>query len=321
MAVNTDLQIISVLVPVYNEEANLQTLYHRLDKMVEHLKYAFEFIFIDDCSTDRSFPLLKEIASRDPRIKIIRFSRNFGSHAACMAGLMDSKGDACAFISADMQEPPELINQMVTEWEKGYEIVMGVREGGENRPGLLQKTYYFMARKLALKNMPERGTDVFLIDRKVVDAITHFNEKNTSIVGLLLWSGFNQAFIPYKRELRQKGVSKWTWGKKTKLFIDTFVSFSYFPIRLMSVAGMTVAFIGFLYAAVVIFNRLFFARPIEGWASLMVVFLVVSGIQMLMLGVLGEYLWRSFDESRNRPPFIISEKVGFSEEDEPKSFY
>lgn len=308
------MSLVSIIIPVYNEEENLPVLHEALLNSFKDSTHEFEVIFVDDFSTDNSLSILKEISSRDRRVKIIRFSRNFGSHAACMAGLMNSKGDACAFISADMQEPPSLILQFIKEWEKGSRIVMGLREAEEKQYSFFSKIYYKLVRKFALENMPERGTDVFLIDRKVVDAITHFNEKNTSIVGLLLWSGFSQAFIPYKREQRQRGLSKWTLGKKTKLFIDTFVSFSFFPIRLISLIGIVVALVGFIYAAIVMANRLFFAKAIEGWASLMVVLLLVSGIQLLMLGILGEYLWRSFDESRNRPPFIIDQRIGFDKE-------
>lgn len=308
------MAIISVIIPVLNEEQNIKPLYERLSDIAENSTHKFEFMFIDDGSTDNTFPLLRKLAHEDIRIKTLKFSRNFGSHAACLAGLMSSKGAACAFISADMQEPPELINLFIEQWEKGYEVVMGVREGEEQTASLFSKLYYFLVRRFALRNMPKKGTDVFLIDRKVVDSITHMSEKNTSVFGLILWSGFNQIFVPYKRDSRKKGISKWTLGKKLKLFIDTFVSFSYFPIRMISFIGIGVAFLGFIYSAIVIINRLFFAKAIEGWTSLMVVLLLVSGIQLIMLGILGEYLWRNFDESRKRPSFIIEGVIGFDNE-------
>jgi len=308
------MSLISVIIPVLNEEENIHPLCERLQNSAGSSMHTFEFIFVDDGSTDHTFQALCEIASKEPRIKVIKLSRNFGSHAACLAGLMNARGDACAFISADMQEPPELIHALIEEWEKGSEIVMGLREGEESRHGLFAGVYYLLVRRLALKNYPQKGTDVFLIDRKVVDAITSMKEKNTSIIGLLLWCGFRQSFVPYKRKPRQMGASKWTFGKKIKLFIDTFVSFSYFPIRVISGIGILVSVIGFVYAFIIIVNRLIFSNPIEGWASLMVVLLVVSGIQLLMLGLLGEYLWRNFDETRNRPPFIIDSKINFDEE-------
>lgn len=306
------MALISIIVPTYNEEDNINILYERLMGVIEKSAHDFEFIFVDDGSSDTTFNILDDLADKDNRIRVIRFSRNFGSHAGCMAGLMNLRGDACAFMSADMQEPPEMIQRLIEKWEKGFEVIMGVREGEENTVSLLSRLYYMLVRRFALGNMPEKGTDIFFIDRKVVDAVVDMREKNTSIFGLLLWSGFKQAFVPYKRERRKKGRSKWTFGKKIKLFVDTFVSFSYLPIRLISIIGIVMALAGFLYTAVVVINRVFFSKAIEGWASLMVVLLLVSGTQLLMLGILGEYLWRNYDESRKRPVFIIDKMVGFN---------
>ncbi|MBM4135408.1 MAG: glycosyltransferase family 2 protein [Nitrospira sp.] len=308
------MAIISVIIPSYNEEENIPALYTRLKGIADSSTHHFEFIFIDDGSSDNSFNLLQELSAKDNRIKALRFSRNFGSHAGCMAGLIHSKGDAVTFISADLQDPPELILQLIEQWASGYDVVIGVRKWEKQTGRFFPSLYYHLVRRFALKNMPRMGTDVFLIDRKVVNAIKDMKEKNTSIFGLILWSGFHQTVISYEKGMRYKGLSKWTLGKKIKLFIDTFVSFSYFPISLISVAGILLAFFGFIYAIVVIINRLFFAQAIEGWASLMVVLLLVSGVQLLMLGILGEYLWRNFDESRKRPVFIIDKMVGFTED-------
>lgn len=308
------MPLISVIIPIYNEGENLPILCRRLQEFSGKSENDFQFVFVDDGSTDNSFHVLQDLSSRDTRIKIIRFSRNFGSHAACLAGLINSKGNACAFISADLQEPPELILSLIKQWENGHEVVIGMREGEESSSRIFQKIYYFLVRKFALKNMPAKGTDVFLIDRKVVNAIADMREKNTSIFGLILWSGFNQIFVPYRREARQKGVSKWSMEKKIKLFIDTFVSFSYFPVRFMSFIGVMVIFSGLIYAIVIIINKLFFLKGVEGWAYLMVVLLMLSGTQLLMLGILGEYLWRNFEASRNRPAFIIDKLVGFDKD-------
>lgn len=307
------MAIVSVIVPVLNEEENIEALYQKLDDLGKNSPDVFEFIFVDDGSRDNTISLLRKHAAQDNRVRILRFSRNFGSHAACLAGLTNALGDARIFISADMQEPPDLIDGFIEQWRKGYDVVMGVREGPVNH---FSKLYYFLVRKFALKNMPSGGTDAFLIDRKVAEIIAQIKEKDTSVFGLILWSGFRQAFVPYTRRERRRGVSKWTLDKKIKLFIDTFVSFSYFPIRFISCLGLMVALTGFVYAAAVTFNRLFFSTAVEGWTSLMVVLLLVSGVQMIMLGVLGEYLWRNFDETRQRPPFIIEERIGFGEEKE-----
>ena len=308
------MALLSIIIPSYNEEENLPVLYERLKHVAETLEHTFEFIFVDDGSSDGSFQCLEDLARKDSRVKVIKFSRNFGSHAACLAGLAQAIGDACTFLSADLQDPPEMIVTLISEWARGYEVVFGIREWGKESSRLFPKIYYKAVRRFALKNMPETGTDVFLIDRKVVDAVVSIREKNTSIFGLILWSGFKQTIVQYRKGTRQKGISKWTLGKKIKLFIDTFVSFSYIPLRLISVVGIMLAFLGFLYAFFIVFNRLFFSVPVEGWASLMVVLLVVSGTQLVFLGILGEYLWRNFDETRKRPPFIIDRMIGFKEE-------
>jgi polyisoprenyl-phosphate glycosyltransferase len=285
-----------------------------LQHVAETMEHEFEFIFVDDGSSDRSFQFLENLSEKDSRVKVIKLSRNFGSHAACLAGLAQATGDACTFLSADLQDPPEVIETLMNEWARGYEVVIGIREWEKESSRLFPTIYYKAVRRFALKNMPETGTDVFLIDRKVVDAVVSIREKNTSIFGLILWSGFKQTIVQYKKERRQKGISKWTFGKKIKLFIDTFVSFSYIPLRLISIVGIMLAFMGFLYAFFIVFNRLFFSVPVEGWASLMVVLLVVSGTQLVFLGILGEYLWRNFDETRKRPAFIIDRMIGFNKE-------
>ena len=307
------MALVSVIIPVFNEEENLPALYQKLYEFTQQSNNNFEFIFIDDGSSDESFSFLKNLSAKDNRVRVIKFSRNFGSHAACLAGLEHSKGDACTFISADLQDPPEMIQTLIDEWKKGHEVVIGIREWDKNSVRLFQRIYYRLVRRYALQNMPKGGTDVFLIDRKVIDAVVSMKEKNTSIFGLILWSGFKQSLVTYKKGTRYKGISKWTTGKKIKLFIDTFVSFSYLPLRMISFLGIFFAFFGFLYASFIIFNRLLFLVPVEGWASLMVVLLIVSGVQLIMLGIIGEYLWRNFDSSRKRPAFIIDKRIGYED--------
>ncbi|KAF0180301.1 MAG: dolichol-phosphate mannosyltransferase [Nitrospirae bacterium] len=303
------MAVISIIIPAFNEEDNIIPLHARFSA-ISAPSHTFEFILVDDGSSDNTFGTIENLSRQDPRVKAIRFSRNFGSHAACLAGLAHSSGDACIFISADMQEPPELILDLIRKWQEGFDTVIGIREGGQSPATMFSRFYYYLVRKFALPNMPKRGTDVFLVDRKVVNTVVSMQERNTSIFGLILWSGFRQAFVSYHRGQRDRGVSKWTLPKKIKLFVDTFVSFSFFPIRLISLFGFFVALAGFFYALYIIYHRIISGAPVEGWASLMVVLLLVSGIQLLMLGVIGEYLWRSFDETRRRPPFIVAELLG-----------
>mgnify|MGYP001571349588 CR=1 FL=1 len=307
--------LISIVIPVYNEQENIPVLCGRLFAIAKEIAVcAFEFIFVDDHSQDDSFGMLKEISAKDKRVKLLKFSKNFGSHIACVAGLSHASGDAAITMSADMQEPPELIPLMINKWKEQYGVVWAVREEREE-PYLkvfLAKAYYRLMKKIALKEFPLQGSDMFLIDRKVIDVVVAIKEKNTSLFGLICWSGFKQASIPYKREKRKVGKSKWTISKQIKLAVDSFVSFSYLPIRLSSYAGFLISFTGFLYALFIIVRYFFYKGEVAGWSSLMVVLLIVSGIQLLILGILGEYLWRSLEESRKRPLFIIEEKAGFN---------
>lgn len=305
---------ISFIIPVCNEKENIPVLYDRLSGVAKNIApYEVEYIFVDDFSTDSSFEILKNISKNDKRVKLLKFSKNFGSHIAIIAGLSHASGDAAVVMSADMQEPPELIPKLINRRKEGYEIVWAVREERDESKSKIffANLYYFIMKKIALKNLPISGSDMFLIDRKVIDVVVSAKEKNSTIFGLVSWSGFNQAFIPYRRERRKFGRTKWTFPKQLKLAIDSFVSFSYLPIRLSSYLGFFISFIGFLYALFIIIRGIFYKQAVAGWSSLMVVLLIVSGIQLLILGILGEYLWRNLEESRKRPLFIVSERIGF----------
>ncbi len=311
------LKKLSIIVPVYFNEENLPLFYPQLKKFIdESNKFDYEIVFVDDGSGDNSYAELLKLRSLDERIKVIKLSRNFGSHTAILAGLSHCTGDCATMISADLQDPPEIIVQMFEKWLEGSRVVLAVRADREE--SLIQKafsnTYYKLMKKFALKEMPEGGFDCFLIDRKVINILEQLEEKNTSIMGQILWCGFNPAQIHYVRRKREVGKSRWTLSKKMKLFIDSFMAFSYFPIRFISTLGSIIAGAGFLYGLAIIADRLINGAVIQGWTSLMVMMLFLFGINMLMLGVLGEYLWRNFDETRKRPTFIIDEKVGFKEE-------
>ena len=310
------LKKLSIIVPVYFNEENLPLFYPQLKKFIdESNKFDYEIVFVDDGSGDNSYAELLKLRSLDERIKVIKLSRNFGSHTAILAGLSHCTGDCATMISADLQDPPEIIIQMFDKWLEGSRVVLAVRADREE--SLIQKafsnTYYKLMKKFALKEMPEGGFDCFLIDRKVINILEQLEEKNTSIMGQILWCGFNPAQIHYVRRKREVGKSRWTLSKKMKLFIDSFMAFSYFPIRFISTLGSIIAGVGFLYGLAIIADRLINGAVIQGWTSLMVMMLFLFGINMLMLGVLGEYLWRNFDETRKRPTFIIDEKVGFKE--------
>lgn len=307
---------ISIIVPVYFNEHNLELLFQELKlKVLNNKFFDFEVVFVDDGSGDKSYEQLLKLRVNDQRVKIIKLSRNFGSHTAILAGLSKCTGDCATMISADLQDSPELILKMAEKWQEGSKVVLAVREDREE--GFIQKSisnsYYSLMRKYALKNMPLGGFDCFLIDRQVIGVLASMSEKNSTLMGQILWCGFPTQIIPYVRKRRKIGKSRWTLSKKIKLFIDSFLAFSYAPIKLISAMGFFFAILGLIYAIFIIINKFLNAAPVQGWSSLMVVILIASGVQLLTLGVIGEYLWRNFDESRNRPNYIIEGEAGFDD--------
>lgn len=309
---------LSVIIPVYFNEYNLDPLYHKLSQvLVNNTSFDYEIIFVDDGSTDSSYKEMRKLREKDRKIKIIKLSRNFGAHTAMLAGLDNCSGDCATVLSADLQDPPDIIQEMFDKYQQGKEIVLAVRKDREEsvKQKVFSNLYYFLMRKFALKNMPEGGFDCFLIDRKVIDVILSMKEKNSSLMGQVLWCGFEAEHIYYIRKEREIGVSRWTLSKKIKLFIDSFMAFSYVPIRLMSTLGIFLSIVSFIFALVVFIQKIRGEIVVEGWTTLMIVFLLVSGIQMILLGVIGEYLWRSLDESRKRPNYIIDKMEGFSNND------
>lgn len=301
--------MISLIFPVYNEQDNLRLLYERVQKVCDTIPdEKFEFVFVDDCSGDSSPQILRELNGKDRRVKVIRFARNCGSHAALAAGLNFCSGHCAVVLAADLQDPPEIISELLDKWQRGAKIVWGVRKAREGE-SLLRKffagIYYRLMNWLTEIRMPPSGADVFLADRVVINAYKQMSEKHTSVFMALAWLGFPQNKISYTKQARHQGHSKWTLGRKFKLAVDSLLSFSDVPVRYMSALGFLTAIAGFAYALYVIWEYIFLEIPVQGWSSLIVAILVVGGIQMMMLGVLGEYLWRTYDESRKRPRFVV----------------
>lgn len=303
---------LSIVIPFLNEAENLPALHLRLSEVARQLRAQHgveaELVMVDDGSTDGSDRIVAELAQGPgPAVKLVRLSRNFGSYAALPAGVAHAGGDAVAFLSADLQDPPEILLRLVERWREGYEVVFATRSHRDDPAvgKLFSRLYYSLMRRFAVAQMPPGGTDFCLVDRKVVDSLGDLQEKNSNLFVLLMWAGFRQSTIEYERVARTAGRSKWSMGKKLKLFIDSFVSFSFFPIRLISTVGAVLSFLGLLYAAFVAARAIWWDVGVQGWSSLMVVLLLVSGAQLLMLGIISEYLWRSFDASRNRPTYIV----------------
>jgi glycosyltransferase involved in cell wall biosynthesis len=308
-----DAPTLSVVTAFYNELQNLPLFRARVTAMFDMLQVRGEVVLLDDHSTDGSDEVAKQWASEDARVKYVRLSRNSGSHTAFSAGLTYCSGDCAVLLAADLQDPPETVRELFDRWRDGSDVVWAVRlarEGETRSTKAFAAAYYWVMRRIALPTMPAKGADFLLVDRKVVDSYNAIAEKNTSILAMILWMGFRQSFVPYVKQARHSGHSKWTLGKKIKLLIDSLVSFSYFPIRAMSAVGVCMALAGFTYALLVVAGRLAgWISTGTGFAALMTVLLVGQGSTMVMLGVLGEYVWRSYDEARGRPRYIVEEYV------------
>lgn len=302
--------LISIVTPAFKESANLPILYDRLAKALVNVEW--EWIVVDDHSPDNTFYVLSSLAASDPRIHAIRLARNSGSHAAVICGLSESAGDCAVVMASDLQDPPESIPLLLDKWRAGDQVVWAIRaerEGEDLSATGFSRIYYAMMRNLiGIRSMAPTGADFFLVDSDVIESLLRFNEANVSVLALIAWMGFRQGSVPYTKEARLYGSSGWTFGKKLKLVIDSVASFSYLPIRVMSALGFVFAAIGLVYAGVVFVNALR-GTPAQGWSSLMVVVLVLGGAQMVMMGILGEYLWRTLDQARSRPQFIIEART------------
>ena len=302
---------ISIVTPVYYNEGNLKPLYEDIkEKLFCHTEYEWEFVLVNDGSLDASYKVMQELAEKDDRIKIYSLSRNFGSHAAILCGLSKCTGDCAIVKAADLQEPTELVLEMADRWQKGFNVVLAVREGREEskQQTLFANLYYWMVRKMALPGMPQGGFDVYLIDRKVINVIMALEEKNSALTGQILWSGFRTDKVYYTRLAREIGTSRWTLRKKIRLVADTLFSFSTLPIKVVTFIGV-ISFCGsVIWAVAVLISKLLGMIDVSGWTTLFIFNLFSFGIIMSTLGILGEYLWRTFDASRNRPPYIVEDK-------------
>ncbi|GAB4549223.1 MAG: glycosyltransferase family 2 protein [Anaerolineae bacterium] len=311
----TGRPLLTVVTPAYNEADNLPRLYERLSQTLDPLELDWEWIIIDDHSSDRTFMVMESLARQDARVRGFRFARNLGAHTAITCGINHARGNCAVVMAADLQDPPETLPELLAQWQAGAQVVWAVRAQREGETattiGFSRLYYWLMRRVVGIKEMPPTGADFFLIDRLVIDALSQFKESHTSLMALITWMGFRQTEISYPKQARLHGQSGWSLEKKLKLVVDSVTSFTYLPIRLMSYLGFVVALLGFLYAGWVIVNAMV-GRPAYGWSSLMVVVLVIGGIQMIMMGVLGEYLWRALDEARRRPRYIIEAILGGS---------
>lgn len=304
------MSLLSIIIPVFNEEESLPHLTPRLDTLIEQLQGEMdvEVWLVDDHSIDKTPHMLRQICAENSRYNFIRLASNSGSHIAILAGLKQCSGDCATMLAADLQDPPEMIPQMLKHWHAANQVVWGVRaarEGISRRELLFANLFYRLLNAFSNVKLPPTGADYSLLDRVVIDALLRSVGANPSLGLDIARLGFQQIEIPYTKEERQYGISKWNLRKKLNAFVDAFVTTSYMPLRLMSYLGMLVSTIGFIYAIAIIIFRLTNLVAVDGWAALMVVVLVFGGFQMIMLGIIGEYLWRTLEQSRKRPLYFI----------------
>jgi glycosyltransferase involved in cell wall biosynthesis len=303
----------SCVLPVYFNEGSLT---HTFNELKEHVidanpGYVAEIIFVDDGSGDGSFKELVGLRKENPGlIKIVKLTRNFGQAGALMAGFSQARGRCVVAMSADGQDPAELINEMIKAYfDEHYEVVICHREERDEPYSrkLASEIFYSLTRRLSFPNMPVGGFDFFLLGRRALQVLLRNTESHPFMQGQILWTGFPPKYLSYRRRKREIGESRWTLGKKITYLIDGVMSYSSMPIRIMSVAGALIASTGFLYAFLIIATKLIWGSPIQGWAALMVVSLTLGGLQLLMLGVIGEYMWRTLAQTRDRDAYVIEE--------------
>ena len=312
---------VSIVIPVYYNEDNLRPLYSDIkEKFIDKIDYDYEIVMVNDGSKDKSYDVMKELSEKDRNIKIISLSRNFGSHAAVLCGLSHCTGDCAVVKAADLQEPTELILEMVEAWKKGNNVVLAVRDGRDESKGqtFFANTYYWLVRKTALPEMPSQGFDVYLVDRKVINVLESLDEKNSALTGQILWSGFKTEKVYYRRLAREIGKSRWTLKKKIRLVMDTLFSFTSLPITVVLNIGAFSFIAAVIWAIIVLISKLTGNISEVGWTSLFIFNLMSFGIIMMTLGILGEYLWRTFDASRNRPVYIIEDENHIDDDDKTK---
>jgi len=305
---------LSIIVPVYNEEGNLAELHTRLTSVLKSLNHSYEIIFVDDGSTDKSFEHIADLAKHDGKTKALSFSRNFGHMVALSAGLDAAAGEAAITLDADLQHPPELIPQLVSKWENGAEIVNTIRSETKGAGFFKRITagfFYWLISKIGRINLKANTADYRLLDQKVVATLKNVKERHRFLRGLIAWVGFKQEFLPYQADQRLSGKSKYSFHRMFSFAIDGITSFSAFPLRLATYLGLVIAFFSFLYILYALYIRFFTTQAIEGWTSVLVAVLFIGGVQLIFLGVIGEYLSRVFDEVKQRPLYIINRKIGF----------
>ena len=309
---------VSFVIPAYNEADNIGILVREIianPLFADNQEVQYEIIVVDDASRDDTYDQV--LALSLPTVKVMRLSRRSGSHVAIRAGLGKCAGDAIICLAADGQDDPAAIVRMIQKWHDGHDIVWALRKKRENEP-LLYKLFTLGFYRLLKffagtdSKIDLSKADFYLLDKKVVQAINSCHERNTSLFGLIVWLGYKQGHVEYDRRERKSGRSKWNFQSRLELAKDWIIAFSGIPLKLLTLVGFAIALLGFIYAAIVVGHNLILGNPVPGWSSVMTAILVLGGGQIMMLGIIGEYLWRTLDESRDRPLVFIEKQYGFS---------
>lgn len=301
------MKLVSIIIPCFNEEGNIIELYNKVENNIPE-KYKFEILFIDDGSTDQSLYLIKKLAANDTRVRFISFSRNFGHQNALKAGIDNASGDCSISLDADLQHPPTLIPRLLEEWESGYDVVFTIRNDTSSKNSLKKFSsnfFYRLMQSISNTKVPKGAADFRLLDKKVAIELSKFTENYLFIRGIIAWMGYRQKSIEYVAEKRFSGKTKYPFRKMIKFAIAGITSFSIKPLKISLVIGFIIAILSFLYGIFAIYATLFTNYTLSGWGSLIASILFIGGIQLMVLGVIGEYLGKLFIENKKRPNYII----------------
>jgi dolichol-phosphate mannosyltransferase len=304
----------SVVIPIYNEAEVMPTLYQRLTKVMEDVGEAYEVIFVNDGSTDASAKVLWDLRAQDARVKVVSFSRNFGHQIAITAGLDYSSGDAVIVMDGDLQDPPEVIPQLIVQWQAGNDIVFAVRKSRNGETLFKRITaalFYRVLRRLTPTEIPVDAGDFRLMSRLAVEALKPIRERNRFVRGLVGWIGFRHTSIKYMRDSRYAGVTKFPFRKMMRFALNGIFSFSFLPLQLATYLGFTVSLISFTYIVYAVWLKLFTTQLVPGWTSVIVAVLFMGGVQLVSLGIIGEYIGRIYEEVKQRPLYLVDQLAGF----------
>ena len=309
---------ISIAIPVFNEVENIPILYDHLTKVLHDLSFNFEILFVDDGSTDGTYLAIRDLQKHDRRVKALSLSRNFGHQAALTAGMQYASGDAVITMDGDLQHPPSLVPTLIEKWREGFEIVYTMRESTADESFFKKMTsrlFYRFINAFSETPIQPFGADFRLLDRAVVKSLNTLEERDRFLRGLIGWLGYSTVGVPYTADQRAGGRSKYTLGKMIKLALNGIISFSAAPLHLVTYLGIISSFLGFLYGIYSLYVRFFTNDTVQGWTSLVIVILFLGGVQLISIGILGEYLIRVYDETKRRPLFIVRDSLGLEPTD------